>query len=407
MREAVSSWASENSRLPMGASHGPSAAVALHCTAPTLCAMRWWWLFLSMSLCVALRAGDATPDPVDEAESEKTYVDTLQKQAAAYRLGAVNHVPSQAEEVGALYHLTHARQLLADQSLWLNEWRATRTVEKGFERYPYSSYAGELLLLGMECCLRRHKLGDAYEKLLMLWFYLPDYPRTGLAMDEILAAVEREQSFSKSVHLEQENPSDVISIQGHASLSSADKILSFLALHGDRFTVAPQAELGLARALLLSGTREDLLAARRAYEEFLEKYPNIDLTFNALLEHALSYLVGYRGDDYDNGALVYASAIIDQAELETSGDEAKAAEIRAYRTRIRLWQQDRDLKIARWYLERGNPLTAWFKNPPGLRDWLAGARYYLQAVKARDSSSPQGREAARLLSELPAEGSIR
>ena len=369
--------------------------------------MRWWWLLLSMCLCTAIRAGDATPDPVDEAETEKTYVETLEKQAATYRLGAVDHVPNAAEENGALYHLNHARQLLANQDLWLNEWRATRTVERGFDRYPYSSYAGELLLFGMECYLRRYKLGDAYEKLLMIWFYLPDFPKTGQAMDEILAAVEQEQNFSKSVHLEQENPRDVISIQGHASLSSADKILSFLSQHGDRFSVAPQAELGLARALLLSGTREDLLAARRAYEAFLEKYPSIDMTFNALLEHALSYLVGYRGDDYDNGALVYASAIIDQAELETNGDEAKAAEIRAYRTRIRLWEQDRDLKIAHWYLARSNPLTAWFKTPPGLRDWLAGARYYLQAVKARDSSSPQGRQAARLLSELPAEGSLR
>jgi hypothetical protein len=385
--------------------------------APTLWPMRWWllvWMCLvpvTLSLTSShVSASDLNTNSeaaADETDVEKSYIELLEKKAAEYRLASVNHVHTSEEEVGALYHLSHAKQLLADKGLYLNLWRSTRTAERGFERYPYSSVAGDTLLCALDGYLARGRLGDAYEKLLMIWFYLPDYPRTGEAMEKILTAVESQQQFMASVHLEREDPATVVAFVGHATLASSDKLLTFLSLHGDRETIAPRAELGLARSLLLGGTHDQILEARRSYEQFLEKYPAMDLTFTALLEHALSYLVGYRGDDYDNGALIYASAIVDQAELETSGDEAKAAQIRAYRDRIRHWEQDRDLSIARWYLSRSNPLTRWFIAPPGLTSWLDGARYYFTAVKERDSGSPQGHIAARELAKLPPAGPAR
>ena len=120
-----------------------------------------------------------------------------------------------------------------------------------------------------------------------------------------------------------------------ASLCSAAKSVS-------RFPspIAPRAALGLARGQLLAGGKEDIFAARRAYEQFLEQYPNNSLTFTAICEYALSYLISYRGENYDLGALVLANAIIDQAEIETRGDAAKVAIVQAYRKRIRGWLQD-------------------------------------------------------------------
>jgi hypothetical protein len=372
--------------------------------------MRWWLVIAISLLSMSLWGSDLNTNneaALDETDSEKSYIETLEKRAADYRIAASTHVRTSDEEIGALYHLQHAKELYADKSLYLNYWRAKRTAERGFDRYPYSSVAGDTLLCALECHLASDRLGDAYEKLLMIWFYLPDYSRTGEAMEKVLSAVEAQQRFVASVHLEREDPASVVQFVGRTTLASSDKLLTFLSVHGDRETIAPRAELALARSLLLGGTHDQILAARRAYEQFLEKYPAMNLTFTALLEHALSFLVGYRGDDYDNGALIYASAIIDEAELETNGDEAKAAQIRAYRDRIRHWEQDRDLSIARWYLARRDPLIAWFITPPGLTSWLDGARYYFTAVRDRDSGSPQGRIAARELAKLPAAGAPR
>jgi hypothetical protein len=339
---------------------------------------------------------------VDDEEIEAKYVDDLQKKAAAYRVERSHSTPSKADDEGALYHLNKAKQMLADDSAWFHLWRSTRTAEKGFRKYPYSVYAGDLLMMALDGYIARGRLDDVDDKLMMLWFYLPDYPHMGEAMDKALDAAEKQQRFEKSVNLDADEPSDVIHIRGRSSLADGDRIFRFLSLHGDRETVAPRAELALARSQLLSGSKEDLFLGRRSYEKFLETYPAHELTFTALVEHALSYLVGYRGDDYDEGALKFASEIIDQAQLETHGDEEKARVVQAYRKRIRLWMQDRDLRIARWYRSRGTMGLQWFMSPPGLTSWQDGARYYYKAVFDRDNSSPQGRAAAREIAEIPA-----
>lgn len=338
---------------------------------------------------------------LSDEEIESRGVQDLQKRAAAYRVERSRHTPTADEEAGAEHHLRRSRELLADDSKWLNEWRAKRVALKGFTKYGFSSKAGDLLMAALDANLARNDLDEAYDRLLTMWFYLPDYAETGVAMRKSLEAAERRQDFAKSVHLEADEPEDVIRLRGSGALADSDRIFRFLSLHGDRVAIAPRAELGMARSLLLSGSREDLFAARLAYERFLEHYPMHDLTFEGLVEHALSYLVGYRGDDYDAGALDFAVAIIDQAELETRGDEDKAALVRAYRARIRLWQQDRDLRIARWYRGRDTPGLAWLKTPPGVETAEDGARYYYRAVIARDNASNQGRAAERELAELP------
>ncbi len=367
-------------------------------------------LWMAMPWLAAAQMGGANPDadlPVDDADLEAQSVTDTEKEAAIYRLGATRHQHQSGEDAGAFYHLQHARQLLADDSAWFHLQRATRTCERGFHRYPYSHFAGDLLLCELECFDKRHRIDDMARTLLRIWYFLPDYSRIDQAMAMCLGAAQREQNFSRSVNLDADNPDDVIAIHGHGSMTDIDHLFRFLALHGDLEAIAPQAELGLARSQLLSRTKEDLFEARRSYEKLLEKYPNTDLTFNAQIEYALSHLVAYRGDSYDEGALTFASSIIDQAELETHGDQQKARLVQAYRRRIRLWEQDRDLSIARWYRSRGTVLVADLIMPPGLQSSNDGARYYYQAVVARDSQSKQGRAAARELSELPASGPPR
>ncbi|MBA2481524.1 MAG: hypothetical protein H0V44_12740 [Planctomycetes bacterium] len=367
--------------------------------------MRWVLIVLlcipAMTTWAAVGKDFDRHEDIDDADIERRSFEDLQRKAAAYRVERSHVSPSAADEAGARHHLERAQLLFeAEDKIW-HLWRSCRTAEKGFKKYPYTSLTGELLHQAMIGYIARRKLNDVEEKLIMLWFYLPDYPRMGQAMEQALGAAEGRQRFATSINLDAEDPDDVIDIQGKSSLEDVNKVFRFLSLHGDRETVAPRAELGLARSLLLSGGR-DIYAARRSYERFLESYPTHELTFPALTEHALSYLVGYRGDDYDNGALVYAAAIIDQAELETRGDEAKARTVQAYRKRIRAWQQDRDLRIARWYRGRSTIALQWLKMPPGLISWQDGARYYYQAVIARDSGSAQARAAERELKDIPA-----
>jgi hypothetical protein len=339
--------------------------------------------------------------PIDDSEAETKDFERMQRHAAEYLLGREHYRPNAADDAGALYHIQHTHYLLDHPELWWHLWRATWTAQRGFERYPYSAYAGDLLELEMDCYIARGRLTDAGDKLVQLWLFMPDYPRMGQAMLKALEAAERAQGFAKAVNLDAADPGDVITLSGQGTDTPTDKIFRFLALHGDRETVAPRAELGQARAQLLGGRREDRFNAQHSYEKFLEDYPANDLTFTALTEEALAHLVGYHGDDYDNGALVFASAIIDQAELETHGDEDKARTVEAYRRRIRAWMQDRDLKIARWYYDRHLPLLAWVMTPPGLESWADGSRYYYQAVIARDSGSVQGRAAAREVQGVP------
>jgi hypothetical protein len=98
-----------------------------------------------------------------------------------------------------------------------------------------------------------------------------------------------------------------------------------------------------------------------------------------------------------------AQLVIDQAEVQTRGDATKVAQVEGYRRRIRSWLQDRDLRAARWYVERGR--IRWLREltmPPGLTDWVAGARFYYDQVIARDPGSRQAREAERERADLPA-----
>ncbi len=338
--------------------------------------------------------------PTDENEQEAKALADLQKKAAEYFRNRARAPESQRNDAEAKRYLDMARLRLTTG----HEIKARWWAEDAFDEFPYSKYAGDALRMGLEGAAVQGNMGQVREKLQMLWLFIPDYPGLGEAMERAMSVAEDVQDFSKSVNLAAEKPSEVISIEGRSQLTDTqtNRLLRFLALHGDRETIAPRAALGLARGLLLNGGKDERYEARRAYEKFLEDYPATYLTFNAICEYALSYLVAYRGDEYDIGSLIMANAIIDQAEIETRGDPARAETVRAYRARIRAWHQDRDLAVARWFVARGTPwLFRWLKKPPELLSWDDGARYYFREVIKRDATSPQGRNAERELTSVP------
>ena len=355
----------------------------------------------------------AGTDPDDQEEDIKN-IAKVQEEAALYRLAKDSFVSSPDYDARAAEFLRQARVLLeTGQKQSLEGWyyglfsdhrRARWLAMDGFKDCPYSAAAGDLLATAIEAFSRSGDIAGIYRHLVMLWYYLPDYPHLQAVMESAQAAGERAQNFESAINLEAENPADVIRVDGDSMLGEVIRLYRFHALHGDRETVAPRAALGMARGLMHIKSSRDIWIARREYERFLDAYPSHPLTFNALCEQALCYLITYQGKDYDVGVLSSAAAVINQAEVEARGDLGKLRKVEAYRKRIRSWHQDRDLAVARWYADRIPPWLAIIMRPgEGPDAWNRGARSYYRAVAKRDSTSTQGRAAALELDRMPPE----
>ncbi len=349
---------------------------------------------------------------IEDTEDELKIITAVQEEAATYRLARDRFRTDAAYEKSAADYLTQARAILADGTAQpLEGWyygmfsdsrRARWLALDGFKARPYSKVAGDLLATAIEGFSRSGDVNGVYKHLVMLWYYLPDYAAMQSVMETAQAAAERAQDFESAVNLEAEDPADVIRVDGESMMGEVVKLYRFHAQHGDRETVAPRAALGLARALMHIKAARDLWMARREYEKFLDRYPDHPLTFHALCEQALCFLVTYRGRDFDVGTLQDAAAVINQAEVEARGDAQKLRKVEAYRKRIRLWLQDRDLSVADWYAARVPGLLAFIQRPgEGPDSWNRGARYYYKQVVKRDGTSPQGRAAALRLDQLP------
>jgi tetratricopeptide (TPR) repeat protein len=349
----------------------------------------------------------------DDADIESKYLDKIQLDAATYIIGRTHFTSDPDYERRGAEYLAEAKEILAtgrsqpDESgyafLFGRTKRARRLADAGFERYPYSAVSGDLLAFVNSCYAKTGDITGVHGTVFKLWFYQPDYPRMTAVLEEALAAAEREQDFSALVDLEAEDPDEVIRLGGSAFSSDINKLFRFLLVHGDRETIAPRAQVGLARALLRTKDKQELSQARREYEKFLETYPTHDLVFTVLCEQALSYLVAYKGNHYDVGVLFNAANIIDQAEVEAHADPKRIATVEAYRKRIRSWHQDRDLEVARWYRGMADPATGWLRSP-GTADppWHDAARYYFVQTIKRDSGSNQARQAQAEVDTLPA-----
>lgn len=394
-------------------------------------------LFLLCLIAVPIQwSGEAkiqgSDDDADRAEKELL---SDQSDAAAYRLTRARTPPTAADDAIAKTYLDIARDLylagttqaapgesarvsrIRQGATFTQEWwwdqlfssileRAAEVAERGFEAAPYSTHAGDLLAIRVMAQAANGDLPQLRKTLHRLWFYLPDYAGIADIFRATLAAAERLQNFSAAIDLEAETPAAVVRLDSNVRNENLDRIFRFLLRFGDRVEIAPKAALGLARSQLLSPMRNELYAARRAYEDFLSDYPRSPLVFTALCELTLSHLKQYRGDDYDIGALISGNLQIDQAEQETAGDPARVALVKQYRARIRGWLQDRDLRVARWYRSKQMP-NGLIATPHGLDNWLDGARLYYREAIRRDPTSRQGLVAEREIAALPAPTTAR
>ncbi len=375
--------------------------------------MRWYLLLLLALLAPLANAMDPkiqSADALDADEQEERRTSTFMQEAAQYRIGKATAVADPAADKLVLAALGRAERMRTEGSRsWYQLWlispltRARWIADDAFDDHPYTVHAGDLFFFMLECRAGHSEVRGTLNELQRLWFYLPDYSDLNRAMRTTLEMAERLQQFEAAVDLESDDPRQVVRIDGRSFIYDIDDSFRFLSKHGDREEVAPRAALGLARSLLLSGDGEDRWKARRAYEDFIERFPDSSLVFQAVIEQALSHLVTYKGSDYDVGALLDARDLVDIAELEAGGDPSRAALVAAYRKRIGGWLQDRDLSVAYWYERRTRPWwLGWLKRPPQLKEPDAGARYYANAVIRRDRTSAQAAKAQELSDRLPA-----
>ncbi|HYE08321.1 MAG TPA: hypothetical protein VEL07_22595 [Planctomycetota bacterium] len=329
----------------------------------------------------AVDFNDKVSEDPDDSEVEADWFRGQEAKAAKYRLGRAQATAEDLDDAAAREYLDEARQLLADG----HGRGARKKALKGFKNHRYSQYADDLQHVAVLGYAKKADLSGMLESLVALWLCFPDHPEMDAAMRVALDAAEKRQNFSTLVNLEAEDPADVIDLEGESWRDEYNRVFRFLSRNGDRESIAPRASLGLARSLLISEDRKGFPTVRAAYESFLDDYPDHELTFTALTELALAYLSTYRGEHYDVGALVNAAAVIDQAEIETGGDAARAKVVQDYRRRIRAWHQDRDGQVATWYDRRGQD---------------DAARIYYAEVVARDPNSDDARRAERALDKL-------
>ena len=358
-------------------------------------------LLLLLSTPCFLGASDfgKTNPGMEVEEDENKYLRQLEEEAAKFRLHRVTVQMVAADDEAAKIAVAEGTKALAAQ-----DWKKARKVaNKAFKRYKFSAsttVAGDLKRIHVIAAANLGKILETRQELGRLWLYFPDYAEVSEAMMMSLVAAEKAQAFTSIVHLERDRPSEVIDVNGSSQLAENDKLFRFLATYGDRVTVAPRAELGIARSSLLTRDPTAMRGPQDSYERFLTDHPRHELSFIALTELALSHLVTYAGPEYDVGALAKASGVIDLADTETRGDPQRVALVQAYRARIRSWFQDRDLTVARWYADRHRPpWLSWLKDP-STRDWDTAARFYYQEVIKRDPASTQARAATRELEQL-------
>jgi len=339
--------------------------------------------------------------PADQGDEDpQQYLKSIQREAAEYRLER-SHSEADSDAEEAARRGLGLAQAAFDDALWR---RAANIAHSTFRRQRYiatTQTLGDLKRLEILAQAKRKRISDVRQELTRLWFYFPDYQNLGEVMNVALVLAEETQAFTTQIDLDAEQPQEVVRIDGSGYLGEITNLFRFLSTYGDRVTTGARADLGLARAELLGGNPKDLSPARFAYNDFIQRHPRHPLVFEALCELALSHLVTYRGKLYDIGALINAAQIVEQAELVAGSDPQKAALVAKYRSRIRSWQQDRDLSVARWYRDRSRPAwLAWLKEPSGY-NWDNPARFYYQEVIRRDGASNQARIAARELAALP------
>lgn len=320
-------------------------------------------------------------DEVDDAFRQQR-----RNAAASFRVQAreVRGTLSPAYHQAAAEGLARARQLFVNQRFG----DALRAAERSYADYPFADAAPQLAHLLVRLHGATGSPFQARRWLTDLWERYPSYDGIESAMADALTTAVVLRNNGLSINLEAELPSEVFNVRDIRQVLAANDLFRFLSFHGDRQSVAPVAQLNLARSLLAEGGRDQIFEARLAYDDFLITYPQHPLVFEALIESAVSYLVTYRGPRFDVGVLIDAAHIIDQAELYTQERPERVAIVRHYRRLIRGWHQERDFYAAEWYRDH--------------RHWQA-ARYYYEWVVNREASTELGQQAAAALQDLPSD----
>lgn len=351
------------------------------------------WCFLPLIVSLALLAGLPSA-ALSAAEGEAMSADELddrfrerrREAAASFRVQA----REMAESVDAEYQAAAAQAHAEALDLFRDhQFRsARRRAERAYRNYPYAHSAPRLLhlLVRMHAATGRPTL--ARRHLVDLWERYPGYDGIDSAMSEALtgALVLREEGLQ--INLDAGHPRQVFQVNSVNKVTAVNDLFRFLAINGDRQSVAPIAQLSLARSLIAEGSRAKIFDARIAYDDFLLTYPRHPLVFEALIELSVSYLLTYRGPRFDVGILIDAAHVIDQAELYTGEDSQRVEMVRHYRAQIRGWHQERDFYAAEWYRDH--------------RQWEA-SRYYYQWVVRRDATTDLGQQSQAALQELPSD----
>ena len=334
----------------------------------------------------ASNGGDVSNKVLSEDEVELRYITRRRERAANFVLEHAEIYPSLPPE----YHAAAQAELeRAQRALEMGRYREARKIaERAHAEFEHSDAAAELLHLQFRSYAATGQLRLAKLLMVDIWERHPGYPGATVMLEEALLVADLVQKTGPLFNLSAITPEEVINRDNRGDLLSSNRVYRFLAVHGDRATIAPRAALGLARASLLRGisTREDLLLARLKYEDFFEDYPDSPLIFDALCEQAVSYLVSYRGDQFDMGVLTTAEGLINQAEVYVQGDTERQRIVREFRALIRRWKQDHDLQVARWYADKG---------------YIDAARRYYDETIKRDSTSAPAIAAKREQAELP------
>ena len=313
--------------------------------------------------------------------------------AAEYRLRRAQFKAPEGYDAAAQQRLEEIEALYKHGEYKIARKLAERSYKSDF---PYSIYAAHLLHAHIVGFLPRqlpegqkHRVYAAkiYGRLNDLWLRFPDYEGMRQAFTDVLEAAELIRTTGTVIDVHAETIQEAVKRDWGLHLNAALDLFNFLEVNGDKHHIAPRASMGIARIFLIQGTGDPrkLFMARAKYRQFISRYPNHELVFDALVERAYSHLIAYRGDKYDVGVLIEGAYILRQAELYTDKDQKRIDLITRLRALIRRSFQARDFQVAVWYQEKGH-------TDPAI--------YYYNEVVKRDPNSKIAKDAQRILAEL-------
>jgi tetratricopeptide (TPR) repeat protein len=100
--------------------------------------------------------------------------------------------------------------------------------------------------------------------------------------------------------------------------------------------------------------------ASEMYDIFLKTYPNSDYAKTAMLGQIYANVAGFKGPRYDASGLVEAELLLDGFVERYPADALRDGVVEGLATRIDESRGEQMLESARWYLRRGDPVSAEF-----------------------------------------------